>query len=138
MMVKSVVFRTLSDAVFTSDRRIRFVAKKTIVEIIDDIDGEPIESGGETIRFAVNGTEYSIDLNGKNATEFHRKMNYYIKHGERIGGRRRGSSPKPASKAEAGGTNIREIRAWARANGHDVASKGRIPEDIVAAYSAAH
>lgn len=114
------------------------MAKKTIVEIIDDIDGEPIDSGGETIRFAVNGTEYSIDLNDKNATEFHRKIDYYIKHGERIGGRRRGSSVKPATQAGPDDSSIREIRAWAKANGHVVASKGRISEDVVAAYRAVH
>jgi hypothetical protein len=115
------------------------VAKKTIVEIIDDIDGEPIDSGGETIRFAVNGAEYSIDLNGKNATEFHRKIDYYIKHGERVGGRRRGNSIKAATRpTAAGNSSTREVRAWAKANGHEVASKGRIPEEVLAAYSAAH
>lgn len=31
-----------------------------------------------------------------------------------------------------------EIRAWARANGHVVADRGRIPADVVAAYAAAH
>ncbi len=39
------------------------MAQKVIVELIDDLDGEPIDAGGETISFAVNGVEYTIDLN---------------------------------------------------------------------------
>lgn len=110
------------------------MAKKTIVEIIDDIDGEPIDSGGETISFAVNGIEYSIDLNGKNAIEFHRKLDYYIRHAERVGGRKRAN----ASKASTGGVSMSEVRAWAKANSHPIGDKGRIPADVLAAYENAH
>jgi hypothetical protein len=33
---------------------------------------------------------------------------------------------------------VAEVRAWARANGHDVGVKGRVPDDVQAAYDAAH
>lgn len=31
----------------------------------------------------------------------------------------------------------KDVRAWAKANGVDVPAKGRIPDDVVAAYTAA-
>lgn len=73
------------------------MAQKVIVELIDDLDGEPIDFGGETISFAVNGVEYTIDLNDKNATEFHRKMDYYIRHATKVGGRQAARVAKPAA-----------------------------------------
>jgi len=30
------------------------------------------------------------------------------------------------------------IRAWARANGHQVSDRGRIPKSVIEAYQAAH
>lgn len=33
---------------------------------------------------------------------------------------------------------IKEIRAWARANGHTIGERGRIAASIIAAYNAAH
>ena len=37
------------------------MASKTIVEVIDDLDGSKAE---ETVRFAIDGTEYEVDLSG--------------------------------------------------------------------------
>lgn len=110
------------------------MAQKVVVELIDDLDGEPIEVGGETISFAVNGVEYSIDLNDKNATEFHRKMDYYIKYAARVGGRK---SSRPA-KRTSNGANAQKIREWANANGYTVSARGRVAADITEAYAAAH
>lgn len=43
---------------------------------------------------------------------------------------------RPAKDESA--ISTKEIRAWARENGHVVRHSGRIPEDVVAAYDAAH
>ncbi|QCQ93291.1 histone-like nucleoid-structuring protein Lsr2 [Rhodococcus sp. SGAir0479] len=111
------------------------MAQKVIVELIDDLDGEPIDVGGETISFAVGGVEYTIDLNDKNATEFHRKMDYYIRHATKVGGRQ---TARAATKAASDGASTQEIREWASANGYSVSTRGRIASDIVKAYAAAH
>ncbi|MGO4204820.1 Lsr2 family protein [Rhodococcus sp. TAF43] len=108
------------------------MAQKIVVELIDDLDGDPIDIGGETISFAVNGVEYNIDLNDKNATEFHRKLDYYIKYATRVGGRK---TTRPA-KQTSNGTSAQEIREWANANGYNVSARGRISADIVEAYAA--
>ncbi len=43
------------------------MAQKVITEFIDDIDGSPAE---RTFTFAVNGTNYEIDLSAENIAEF--------------------------------------------------------------------
>jgi Lsr2 len=43
------------------------VAQKVTVELEDDLTGGPAD---ETVRFAVDGTGYEIDLSAKNAAAF--------------------------------------------------------------------
>ncbi|WP_043808957.1 histone-like nucleoid-structuring protein Lsr2 [Rhodococcus triatomae] len=111
------------------------MARKTVVELIDDLDGEPIDIGGETINFAVNGIEYSIDLSDKNATEFHRKMDYYIKYATRIGSRKKGTT---TVKRAPNGIEAAQVREWAIANGYSVSGRGRVAAAVLEAYTAAH
>jgi len=122
------------------------VAKRVTTQLVDDIDGSIIDNeSGETIGFAVNGVEYSIDLKARNAQEFHRKLDYYIKYAARVGGRKR--KPVPAATATTTATGeraardreqTRAIRQWAFDNGHTLSRRGRIPANIEQAYNAAH
>lgn len=122
------------------------VAKQEIVQLVDDIDGSVIEDeSGETIEFAINGVEYSIDLKAKNANEFHRKLDYYIEHATRVGGRKRKPSPAAASTPSTAGVpakrdpaQTRAIRQWAFDQGYEISERGRIPADIEEAFNAAH
>lgn len=115
------------------------MAKKVYVQLVDDIDDKPIESGGEHIAFSVNGVDYEIDLSDKNAKEFHRKLNYYIDHSARVGGKR---TKKSVGTATAGGkrdaNQTKAIREWAKANGYAISARGRIPADVENAFDAAH
>ncbi len=47
------------------------MATKITVALEDDLDGGPAE---ETVRFGVDGSEYEIDLNKKNAGAFRRQL----------------------------------------------------------------
>lgn len=123
------------------------MATQIITSLVDDLDGTAIEDGsGETIEFAVNGVEYVIDLKSKNATEFYRKLDYYIEHATRVGGRRRRPSLAVAtSTAKALGSSTkrdpaqtRAIRQWASDEGYEISERGRIPANIEEAYNAAH
>ncbi|MFC8181672.1 Lsr2 family protein [Rhodococcus sp. NPDC057297] len=124
------------------------MAKRVFTELVDDIDGSIInDESGETIEFAVSGVEYSIDLKSKNATEFHRKLDYYIEHATRVGGRkRRASSAAKSSTASQSNSaaakrdpaQTRAIRQWASDQGYEINDRGRIPADIVDAFDAAH
>ncbi|WP_037180582.1 histone-like nucleoid-structuring protein Lsr2 [Rhodococcoides fascians] len=121
------------------------MAKQVSVHLVDDIDGSVIsDDSGETIEFSVSGVEYVIDLKSKNATEFHRKLDYYIGHATRVGGRKRKPSSKSVSPSVGGATTKRDpaqtraIRQWAADEGYEVNDRGRIPADIVEAFEAAH
>ena len=123
------------------------VAKRVTTQLVDDIDGSVIDDeSGETIAFSINGVDYEIDLNSKNANAFHHKLDYYIGHAIRVGGRKRKPSPAvgPAAAANASTParrdpeQTRAIRQWAFDKGHPISERGRIPADIEAAYNAAH
>ena len=106
------------------------MASKVVVTLEDDLDGGPAE---ETVRFAVGGSEYEIDLNKKNARAFRRQLAPFIEHARRAGrGQRRGPArPGP------GGERAGDIRAWASQQGIAVSGRGRIPASVVAQYEAA-
>jgi hypothetical protein len=113
------------------------VARKVVVERIDDIDGTPIKNGkGETIPFSVDGVDYEIDLKLKNAREFHKTLEFYIEHATRVGGRKRRSTT--AVDPSQGRGQAKEIREWATAQGYELSARGRIPAQIEEAYNAAH
>jgi hypothetical protein len=50
---------------------------------------------------------------------------------------RRTTGRRPARKAAGRASGAADIRAWARANGQQIADRGRIPSDVVSAYRAA-
>jgi len=98
------------------------MATKVTVVLEDDLDGGPAV---ETVRFAVGGADYEIDLNKKNAAAFRKKLAPFIEHARRAG--------RPAGGRERGAA----IRAWANEQGIPVSDRGRIPADVVARYDAA-
>lgn len=115
------------------------MARKVIVELVDDLDDTPIADGeGENIVFAVNGTEYEIDLNDKNAQEFHRKLNYYIEHAAKLGSVKKRGTGSAATSPRRSSEQTKAIRHWAVANGYEVSSRGRIPAEVEEAFKAAH
>jgi Lsr2 len=102
--------------------------------LIDDFDGKPAD---ETVQFALDGVRYEIDLSAKNAEKLREGLQPWVNAGRRTGGyrRRRG--------AGTGGVSIdrkqsADIRDWARRSGYRVASRGRIPAELIDAYRAAH
>ncbi|MFY2787059.1 Lsr2 family protein [Rhodococcus sp. KRD162] len=114
------------------------MARKVYVQLVDDIDEKPIESGGEHITYSVNGVSYEIDLSDKNAKEFHRKLDYYIEHSTKLGGKRTKKSGASAAGAKRDANQTKAIREWAKANGHTISARGRIPAEVEQAFDAAH
>lgn len=111
------------------------MATRTVVTMVDDIDGTEIdETSGEHIEFVFDGVEYSIDLKTEHAKEFRESMEYWSAHATKVGGRKR--APKPVAAVAAG--KLSAIRTWAGQNGFTVAPKGRIPDEVQWAYDAAH
>ena len=112
------------------------MAQKITTLFIDDIDGGAAEG---TVRFALDGTEYEIDLNAVHSDELRSALGKYVTHARKVGGSaRRGGRVAGRAGRGAGSTlNTTEIRNWARENGFDIKDRGRVPADLVAKYQAA-
>lgn len=105
------------------------MAQKIVVYLIDDIDGS---DATETVSFGIDGNNYEIDLNDTHAAELRKGLEKWINHGRRVTGRQaRSTSPRRPS----GGSDAAKIREWARENGYEVSSRGRVPTEIREAYA---
>ncbi len=107
------------------------MAQKVMVSLEDDLDGSPAT---ETLRFALLGTEYEIDLSEHNASRFRQQMNPFVEHARRAGRTKGRSTARSTANRERTG----DIRAWAREHGLNVNERGRIPATVVEQYEAAN
>ena len=125
------------------------MASRTILAC-DVCSGEPAEP---TSVFA-SGRSYEIDLCARHAKALATALKPFLKVARSAGGgaprksaakkvaaKRAKKSTRPAkkaSKARSRSNDVAEMRAWGQANGFEVATKGRLKPDVVAAYAAAH
>jgi Lsr2 len=112
------------------------VAQKIQTLFIDDIDGGAAEG---TVRFALDGTDYEIDLNAKHSEELRSALGKYVNHARKVGGsaRRAARAAGRAGRGAGSALNTTEVRNWAREQGYDIKDRGRVPADLVAKYQAA-
>lgn len=104
------------------------MAQRVEVTLEDDIDGSPAD---ETVRFALNGTSYEIDLSSKNARALRKSLGKYIEHSRKASG---------ASRQVRGSrkrTDTSAVRAWAKERGMEINERGRIPASVMKEYEAA-
>src|ERR1700748_3105280 len=106
------------------------MAQKVHITLEDDLDGG---AAVETVAFGIDGRSYEIDLNAKNDQALRDALAKYVASGRRAGGR--SAAGKRRTQV---GTSAREIRDWARSNGHKVPDRGRIPSEVREAFEAAH
>jgi Lsr2 len=104
------------------------MAKRTVVLLEDDINGS---EASETVSFAVDGNDYEIDLNAAHANELRQALEKYVSVARKSGGR-----GWPVRRL-ASDTDTKTIREWAKQNGIQVNSRGRIHADVVEKYKAA-
>jgi nucleoid-associated protein Lsr2 len=114
------------------------MAQKTIVQLIDDLDGTSSDSI-ETITFGLDGVTYEIDLTDDNADKLRGRLAEFIGSAQRTGGRvKRGlatNGPGPAGSGRSR-EQTQAIREWAKKNGHSVSARGRIPAAVISAFEA--
>lgn len=103
------------------------MARTIQVILTDDLDGS---ADAQSVSFALQGVEYTIDLSTKNLDKLNQALAPYIDKAERVGRRRKAKATGPKLDTAA-------IRSWARDNGYQVSDRGRVPTDIVNAYEAA-
>jgi hypothetical protein len=103
------------------------MAQRVVTLLEDDFDGS---KANETVSFALDGVEYSIDLNDAHAKELREALSRYTKAARKTGGRVRA--------VRSSSLNAREVRLWAAEQGLQVNTRGRIQADIMEKYMAAH
>jgi nucleoid-associated protein Lsr2 len=112
------------------------MAQRVQIVLEDDLDGGV---AAETVTFGLDGVSYEIDLSDKNAGKLRDGLATWIGHARRSGGRRttvrRAGS---GSSSAASRRDLSAVRAWARANGHQVSDRGRVSAAVQAAYDKAH
>jgi hypothetical protein len=100
------------------------MAQKVQVILVDDVDGGQAD---ETVSFALDGTNYEIDLSAARARELRDDLEKWVSKARKVGAR--GSRSGRTSDVAA-------IRAWAKANGVAVSERGRISAEVRQAYAA--
>lgn len=104
------------------------VAQKVKIILIDDLDGGEAH---ETVKFGLDGLQYELDLSSKHAKELRDTLAPYVSAA------RRETQPKPRQSAPSRSHEAAQIREWAKANGYNVSSRGRVNAEIIEAYRAA-
>ncbi len=111
---------------------------KHITHLVDDLDGTVLEDGqGKQITFSVEGRAYEIDLSDRNADKFYSAIAPFVDAARSVPAvrhhSRRSRAPRRSSDVDLGA-----VREWARANGHTVSDRGRVPASILDAYADAN
>lgn len=104
------------------------MARRTVVTLIDDLDGGTAD---ETVDFAIDGTGLRIDLSTANAAALRAALRPYLQAARKVTSRRRPARPRTAPKDPV---SQQAVRAWAAANNIPVAPKGRISAAVVAEF----
>ena len=108
------------------------MATRTEVVLVDDLTGDRADT---TVTFAVDRTEYEIDLSHANAARMREELARYVNAARKVsGGGRRGA---PAAKLAYSGYDPAAVRAWAAGQGIKVNPRGRIRADVVEQFRAA-
>lgn len=106
------------------------MAQKVKIILIDDLDGGEAD---ETVRFGLDGVQYEIDLSSTHAEELRSALSTYVSAARRESQPKQRQSAPPASRNQ----EAAQIREWAKANGYNVSSRGRVNSEIIEAYRAA-
>jgi hypothetical protein len=122
--------------------------EETVSYRVDDLDGTE-EAGNvklETIRFAIDGTEYEVDLRAANANKLRKALAPFVKVA-RTAGKSGGTASRRARGGRAGvkeDYSRADVREWAATAGGKAALKsagvkapgdrGRIASEVVALW----
>lgn len=122
------------------------MARAIQVVMTCDVDESDDAEGLQTVRFAVNGIDYEIDLCGEHLEEFNSSVQPYVALGRKSEDTRRarraprsqGGTPAPRASSRGGDrAEMTALREWARAHGFKVGDRGRISKEVREAYAAA-
>jgi Lsr2 len=108
------------------------MAQKIQTLFIDDTDGGEAEG---TVRFALDGAEYEIDLSASHSNELRDALTNYITHARKVGGAQRQRAAR-GRRGAVHSLDTAKVREWAKENGFDIKDRGRVPAGVVEKYQA--
>lgn len=107
------------------------MARSQLVVVTDDLDGS---EEAHTHRFGLDGVQYEIDLSEGNWRRLTEGLAPFIRAGRKIG-QAKIVQRRRAGHAPGGELNASDIRAWLREQGASIGDRGRIPNDLVGAFT---
>lgn len=121
------------------------MARAFQVVVTCDVDENDDVADLRTVRFAVNGHDYEMDLCAEHLDEFSAAVQPYLSLGRKAAnGKGIRPTTSKARRAAAAGSkpsddraNLSDVRVWARAHGYEIGERGRISQEIKQAYAAA-
>ena len=108
------------------------MVQRPTLETLDDLTGEVITKVTH-LRWTWNNTPLVLDVGPESLT---RIRGGDITLAELLAASRKDAAVQPPRRVLR--ANNQKVREWARQHGHDVSDRGRISEDILEAYDAAH
>ena len=109
------------------------MATTTSIVLVDDLSGVPADT---TEKFALDKTEYAIDLSNDNAGQLREVFSRYVNAARKVSSSA-GQRGAQAAKPRFAGYDPAAVRAWTAGNGIEVSPRGRIKADVVERYRAA-
>ncbi len=107
--------------------------KTELVVISDDITGE---KDAETVHFALDGTNYTIDLAPKNREKLQALLAPFVAKAERTG--KVATTKSEPKRKPTTRPDIEQIRQWAKEQGIPMGDRGRIPKVVLSQYDSTH
>ncbi len=108
------------------------MAREVTTRLVDDLDGSEASA---TVRFGIDGKQYEIDLNNRNADRLRKALAPFVEKARSSSGgtvtSRRGGRRRAEREFEPA-----EVRRWAKSKRNKLSDRGRIPADVVEKYRA--
>ncbi len=112
------------------------MAQRVQISLTDDLLGDDTPAD-ETVSFGIDGATYEIDLSADDAAALREALAAFVAAGRKTSGAAKRPGRRSARTA-TGAASANDIREWARANGMEVSDRGRVRDEVKAAYEAAH
>jgi hypothetical protein len=103
-------------------------------------DDHGSEGDVSTVQIARDNTSYEIDLGSASQVRLRETLTKYLDAATEVKTKpvtRRGKKSAPVASARPNKAQTQAIREWAKANGHKVSDRGRIPAAAQEAFPAA-
>lgn len=119
------------------------MARYKRIEFVDDLDGQPIDPDDIMpvhleVKFPGRpAVRYVLDLRAANVAALEADLARYTDRATPVLGKTAKHSTA-SRRLRRSPEQTHRIRQWAADNGYDIASRGRIPSNVITAFDTAH